>query len=193
MSGLKKSASTTHFSDNNELRQRKPHKRYASTGHSAQTTTSTTSTTTNNNIQLRYGDTIQLLTSTTYHVMNSQGATTTETAQEQQAMHAIGAYRKTNFYQGDSLFAIPPVESKHFHPSFFTIQPCSTSNHAAQDTSLLNYGDPFVLVDQNNLTWSNRTSMRTGYVGPRRRGRRGEMYLTFGTNDKPWDERRSRQ
>ena len=126
------------------------------------------------NNKIKYGDFLQLFTTSNYNHTNE--------------LHPIGEYRNTQVYQG-SLFAIPPfsnpIEAKKFITSTFQILPCDPKS--IRTGTCLKYGDPFVLIDSRNRSWSNRTSVRTGYCGPRRRGRRGEMFLTFSSGVKTYD------
>ena len=160
---------------------------------------------------IRYGDRLQFHAISNYQKNddnNNETKTKTKSKsgsrREVEEEGVVGEYSKTAFYQSSSLFALPPfpsdeIERRSFTPSAFTILPCdsmtSTSTTTNPTTTTpsskeligtpLRYGDPFVLVDDANRSWSNRTSMRTGYVGPRRRSRSGEMYMSFTSRDKP--------
>ena len=135
--------------------------------------TTTTTTTPNPSNTLHYGDRIQLFA--TSHYTHTDGG-------------LIGVYRK----RFQSLFVLNTTSNKaltSFAPSTFTIRPCAeedqfSSNNTGTSSStligsVLKYGDPFVLLDANGRSWNNRTGVRTGYCGPRKKGKSGEMFLIF--------------
>ena len=89
-----------------------------------------------------------------------------------------------------TLFALPPMatrkQEERFRPGVFTVVDPDSPRLLRErlpsvgfEGKVVRYGDPFVLVDSDGRTWSNRTSVRTGYIGPRRPRRRGEMFMVF--------------
>ena len=129
---------------------------------------------------VKYGDRLQLAATSAYMPDGGQVL--------------VGDYRKPNRFvrrvgAAGTLFVLPPMAShqngEKYYPSVFTvIDPDSPRlrEHlpsADFEGKVLHYGDPFILIDRAGRTWSNRTSFRTGYVGPRRQRRRGEMFMIF--------------
>jgi hypothetical protein len=137
---------------------------------------------------VRYGDQIQLYTKS--HYTQSDG-------------DLIGSYHK-NFR---TLFVLSsPVGSTSKHiPCIFHIRPCYEEKDNGKSTTnskdevrrrasigtlgtVLRYGDPFVLVvnfeeSHGGQSWNNRTSVSKGFIGPRKRDKRGEMFVTFSCGD----------
>ena len=124
----------------------------------------TTSATTHPTVN--YGDHVSLFAQSYY--TNSNGG-------------LIGVHRK----KFQSLYVLSNLNkaSAPLTPSVFVIQRCDANDATQDDTQrdcALRYGDPFVLVDTTqNRSWNNRTGVRTGYIGPRKRNKRGEMFVTF--------------
>jgi len=136
-----------------------------------------TSTTTTTHTTVNYGDHVSLFAQSYY--TNSKGG-------------LIGVHRK----KFQSLYVLSNLNkaSTPLVPSVFVIQRCDANDANQDDTPrdpalrygdpsrdrALRYGDPFVLVDTtHNRSWNNRTGVRTGYIGPRKRNKRGEMFVTF--------------
>ena len=136
-----------------------------------------TSTTTTTHTTVNYGDQVSLFAQSYY--TNSKGG-------------LIGVHRK----KFQSLYVLSNLNkaSTPLVPSVFVIQRCDANDANQDDTPrdralrygdpsrdrALRYGDPFVLVDTtHNRSWNNRTGVRTGYIGPRKRNKRGEMFVTF--------------
>ena len=132
-----------------------------------------TSTTTTTHTTVNYGDHVSLFAQSYY--TNSKGG-------------LIGVHRK----KFQSLYVLSNLDkaSSPLVPSVFVIQRCDANDANQDDTPrdpalrygdpsrdrALRYGDPFVLVDTtHNRSWNNRTGVRTGYIGPRKRNKRGEM------------------
>ena len=131
---------------------------------------------------LRVGDAIKLATESHYISPRRWGH--------------VGVYSKDKIK--GHLCAISPLKNDDdsvFTESTFTIhRPAAgkgefvSGGGGVQVGTPVKYGDTLVLVDQDGLVWNNKpagsASMTvTGYVGPRARGQRGEMHITFARDD----------
>jgi hypothetical protein len=131
-----------------------------------------------------FGDTIQLLARSSY---SKEYSTVIANSADigNRPLEPIGFYAKNGRY--GTLVAVPPIGaagSPHFRPSTFTV-----TSIVADDSEVLtrqrlselplNYGDVFVLVDDQGCVWNNRLGIAAGYVGPRPRGWTGEMTVSF--------------
>lgn len=117
---------------------------------------------------LKFGDKIRLWSNSFYAPADKAGG-------------YVGFYSKKGRHGILSCIAPLGGDAEHlFHTSDFEV--VSVENCVKGDE--VKYGDHFALVDENcgGCVWNSKTGGVTGYVGPRKRGARGEMFVAFSSD-----------
>ena len=139
---------------------------------------------------LCYGDAIELLASTVYKYAKSD--ILREQDEPALKLRPVGTYLKDGKH--GRLAVVPPlgplVGEEMFEPSIFILTRADGKGERknVDGDSAVRYGDAIVLVDsKSGNVWNNRCDsilQATGYLGPRPRKTRGELYLSFVSKEK---------